>query len=653
MNKHFQAKHLLSGLVAMALSISIFPLTVDAGGSDTETYTIGQYQYEVVRLTEGESPVLDILDTDCIDLAGYDHSNNIYELSQIINCENIFYSYSGGTYYYTYNFVDPVTELYRFDFGPSSSAPTAGSYCIASIQALSSVTLSVKAQNREVTASVGNTVSLNFTLINNSDKDYELDTPDIRVNGMNVSEHDEIMYSVNGFQVGDKLASGSKLTGTVIVTLNNRMVEDGHFYFDYSQKVHEIADPSNRFATNECLCTVSLIPMTRYYVVSGAVNVRDYPSTAGNRIGGLSSGDVVEALDYQNGWILIDYNGENAWVQGDNLYLTYDEETAISPMWYTVKAGALNVRADADINSERIGGLTAGKKILVTGIRKDSNGEPWLVITYKDQLAYVKAEFLDSEEEADQESAASDTPIEHMSIKFPGDMKPGKTSKRSLIANGSSAQIDADALQENPDNSFSCVIYPDDGTNFNQITSPEKIELPEDCEYIVDSVVHNEDRSICVTFVKENTQYTMKEGEGQSVSLGENKELRFASVAQFKDFVGVMIDDKEVPADQYTAEEGSTIITLKGDFVAKLSEGNHTISIVSKHGTANTVFRILPAPTNVPTTPSVSPTNVPDSNSLPKTGDVQDNSMMLGATVLFFTGLSALFLYERKRKYNK
>ena len=61
------------------------------------------------------------------------------------------------------------------------------------------------------------------------------------------------------------------------------------------------------------------------------------------------------------------------------------------------------------------------------------------------------------------------------------------------------------------------------------------------------------------------------------------------------------------------AKEGSTIVTLKADYVATLSAGEHTIGIVSTSGTATTTFTV-----NAKTVADN------DTNS-PQTGD---NSMM-------------------------
>ena len=80
------------------------------------------------------------------------------------------------------------------------------------------------------------------------------------------------------------------------------------------------------------------------------------------------------------------------------------------------------------------------------------------------------------------------------------------------------------------------------------------------------------------------------EGMGQSIREGEKKELTFRSNAGFSDFIRVELDGKTLDEKNYTVKEGSTVVTLKADYVATLSVGQHTIGIVSESGTASTTF---------------------------------------------------------------
>ena len=79
-------------------------------------------------------------------------------------------------------------------------------------------------------------------------------------------------------------------------------------------------------------------------------------------------------------------------------------------------------------------------------------------------------------------------------------------------------------------------------------------------------------------------------GDKATVSADEKKELSFTSDAIYEDFIRVEVDGKTVDESNYTVKSGSTIVTLKADYVASLSEGNHTLSIVSMSGTATAGF---------------------------------------------------------------
>ena len=97
-------------------------------------------------------------------------------------------------------------------------------------------------------------------------------------------------------------------------------------------------------------------------------------------------------------------------------------------------------------------------------------------------------------------------------------------------------------------------------------------------------------------------------GDGATVTQGEKKELSFTSDASFADFLRVELDGTTLDEKNYTKKEGSTIITLNRDFVATLSVGEHTLSIVSKSGTATAKFTVKAKPTETATPqPTVTP----------------------------------------------
>ena len=144
-------------------------------------------------------------------------------------------------------------------------------------------------------------------------------------------------------------------------------------------------------------------------------------------------------------------------------------------------------------------------------------------------------------------------------------------------------------------------------------------------------------------------------GDGAVVTQGEKKELTFTSDASFADFVRVELDGTALEEKNYTKREGSTIITLNRDFVAALSVGEHTLAIVSQHGTATAKFTVKAKPTEtaIPQ-PTVTPQPTAQPVSpIPRTGDTANPALWFA--LLFISGGAAIgtTVVSRKKKYNR
>ncbi len=78
--------------------------------------------------------------------------------------------------------------------------------------------------------------------------------------------------------------------------------------------------------------------------------------------------------------------------------------------------------------------------------------------------------------------------------------------------------------------------------------------------------------------------------------LSKESDAVFVSSAPFLKLVEVRVDKKTVDPSNFDAEEGSTKITIHSDFMKTLSEGTHSIEIVSEDGIASTVFAVFEVP---------------------------------------------------------
>ena len=146
-------------------------------------------------------------------------------------------------------------------------------------------------------------------------------------------------------------------------------------------------------------------------------------------------------------------------------------------------------------------------------------------------------------------------------------------------------------------------------------------------------------------------------GDGAAVTQGEKKELAFTSDASFADFLRVELDGTALEEKNYTKREGSTIITLNRDFVATLSVGEHTLAIVSQHGTATAKFTVKAKPTETATpqptvTPQPTPTVQPVS-PIPGTGDTANPALWFALLIVSGGAAIGTTVASRKKKHNK
>ena len=146
------------------------------------------------------------------------------------------------------------------------------------------------------------------------------------------------------------------------------------------------------------------------------------------------------------------------------------------------------------------------------------------------------------------------------------------------------------------------------------------------------------------------------DGKGQTMVVEAAKDLTFRSSAPLGFFQKVLVDDKEVAAENYVLTEGSTIVTLKASFLNTLGVGEHKLSVVSSTGTAETTFTVAeaakPAPgqtttTTTTTTTTSKPKKKTGKETLPESGD--STYVMAGAVLA--AGVAALLLaWAMKRR---
>ncbi len=125
---------------------------------------------------------------------------------------------------------------------------------------------------------------------------------------------------------------------------------------------------------------------------------------------------------------------------------------------------------------------------------------------------------------------------------------------------------------------------------------------------------------------------TIIEGAGQQWNEKSGKNALFRSNAEFSEFVKVLIDGAELDKKHYIVYEGSTVVEISEEYLSSLAPGNHTMSIVSVNGKADTVFTVVKEEKPVS----------------PKTGETNNPSLWIA--LLFVSGGIFGITAKRKRK---
>ena len=144
--------------------------------------------------------------------------------------------------------------------------------------------------------------------------------------------------------------------------------------------------------------------------------------------------------------------------------------------------------------------------------------------------------------------------------------------------------------------------------------------------------------NINLEVVVEKIVYEVTEGANQKYTITKNNEAKFKINADFRLFDDgkVYVDNELVDPKNYTAESGSTIITLKKEFVDTLSVGEHTLKVLfNDGGEAITTF-------------NVAKVTVPTDN--PNTGDNIGFYIISG--ILSIVGLVGAGIFYRRKQTN-
>ncbi len=157
-------------------------------------------------------------------------------------------------------------------------------------------------------------------------------------------------------------------------------------------------------------------------------------------------------------------------------------------------------------------------------------------------------------------------------------------------------------------------------------------------------------------------EYKITKGANSSWTQNSDGTLKFVANGDFSKFTGVKVDGTLVAADKYIAVSGSTVITLKKDYLITLSVGKHTLTIVYNDGECSTEFEIKAASITSSTDSTgnnsgstSSKVNKPDTSETTSPITSDTNNMFLWFIILFVSGSVTIgtLMVHRKKQYNR
>ena len=178
---------------------------------------------------------------------------------------------------------------------------------------------------------------------------------------------------------------------------------------------------------------------------------------------------------------------------------------------------------------------------------------------------------------------------------------------------------------------------------------------------VVSNSAGTDTSNTAVLTVMENTtpapdsvDYEILDGANTSWEQNSDGSLSIRGSGEFSKFVGVKIDGNLVDVKNYTVKKGSTIVTLKADYLNTLSVGNHTFEIIWTDGTATTRFTVIKSDSGSDE-PKDNDGNQTDDNqqiTAPKTGDNSHTVLWISLLGVSLAGLLSM-MYVRKKKENE
>ena len=160
---------------------------------------------------------------------------------------------------------------------------------------------------------------------------------------------------------------------------------------------------------------------------------------------------------------------------------------------------------------------------------------------------------------------------------------------------------------------------------YDQLTEYEKSLLPDELKEKLESLLEN------------LLDYRIIAGNGSQWTAGDDGSIVMTANGPVEKFIGIEVNGKAVDSGNYTVKSGSTIITLKPEYLNTLSAGKHTLTVIYTDGETSGAFEIV----------------MNTETATPETGDNSNIAFWMALMFMAACALTGTMAYSQKRKYSK
>lgn len=217
-------------------------------------------------------------------------------------------------------------------------------------------------------------------------------------------ESEEITSYIEEMSLQDDVV---ELNNRVSVEFNDLITNDLIFSQFYSDLLTQLSirvgdalaeiEPEGTDTVPEITEPEEVVPEEIKGTTTDVVNIRSSASESADKKGKAQKGQTFDVIKiWENGWTEVNYEGGSGFIKSEYISIVEDAQEndatgGSNEVIGTVTANTtVNIRSEANQNSEKVGVIYEGEKLDLLEKRTDG----WSKVLYNNKTAYVKTEFL-------------------------------------------------------------------------------------------------------------------------------------------------------------------------------------------------------------------------------------------------------------------